>query len=86
MAGISISELISKDDTTNVADGFIPISINNNTFKIKASTFLTDANNCINTFVTKVQEQSATIEQCITNTNTLCANIECNNTTINSKF
>ena len=84
MAGISISELISKDDTTNVADGFIPISINNNTFKIKAGTFLNDTNNCINTFVTKVQEQSATIQQCITNTNTLCASIECNNTTINS--
>ena len=86
MAGISISELISKDDTTNVADGFIPISINNNTFKIKAATFLNDTNNCINTFVTKVQEQSATIEQCITNTNELCASIECNNTTINNLF
>ena len=51
MAGISISELISKDDTNNVSDGFIPISINNNTFKIKAGTFLTDTNNCINTFI-----------------------------------
>jgi hypothetical protein len=34
MAGISISELISKDDTSNVSEGFIPISINNNTFNI----------------------------------------------------
>jgi hypothetical protein len=84
MAGISISELISKDDTTNVSDGFLPISINNNTFKIKAATFLEDTSNCVNNFVTKVQEQSAVITQCITDSNTLCASIECNTSTINS--
>jgi len=82
MAGISISELINKEDITDVPNGFIPISINDNTFKIKASTFLEETTNRTNQFETIVEQQSATITQCITDTVSLCASIECNDTDI----
>tara|TARA_A100000172_G_scaffold3619_1_gene2231 strand:- start:45505 stop:47514 length:2010 start_codon:yes stop_codon:yes gene_type:complete len=82
MAGISISELINKEDTIDVPNGFIPISINDNTFKIKASTFLQETTNRTNNFETIVEQQSATITQCITDTVSLCASIECNDTDI----
>jgi hypothetical protein len=82
MAGISISELINKEDIIDVPNGFIPISINDNTFKIQASTFLTELTNRTNNFETVVEQQSATITQCITDTVSLCASIECNDTDI----
>lgn len=82
MAGISISELINKEDIIDVPSGFIPISINDNTFKIQASTFLTELTNRTNNFETVVEQQSATITQCITDTVSLCASIECNDTDI----